>query len=139
MNPQLKKEKFNSAGMKKIDGRKTYVLNYYLNGNSNEFTINLFFDAQTFQHVRTEYRHVIAGKTAVFGASNEYRSGLEISMTEVFGDFKNESGLTLPHSYKINYLTSSNTGTYEYNWGVTISQYLFNQKLAPNFFSFDEK
>ncbi|MBA2621240.1 MAG: hypothetical protein H0U87_08575 [Acidobacteria bacterium] len=138
-NSQLKKGKISSAGMKKIDGRKTYVLNYYLNGDSNEFTTKLFFDAQTFQHVRTEYRHVISGKTITFGQSGENLTGTEIAMTEEFGDFKNENGLTLPHLYKIKYLTSSNKGTYEFNWGATISQYLFNQKLAPNFFNFDEK
>ncbi|HXH70086.1 MAG TPA: hypothetical protein VNI60_07140 [Pyrinomonadaceae bacterium] len=139
LNPPLKKGKLNSAGMKKVDGRKTYVLNYYLNGSSNEFTINLFFDAQTFQHVRTEYRHVISPREIIFGSSNAHRSGVEIAMTEEFGDFKDENGLTLPRSYKIKYLTASDKGTYEYKWGVTISQYLFNQKLAPNFFSFDEK
>lgn len=139
LNTQIKKGKLNYAGMKKIDGRKTYVLNYYLNGSSNEFTINLFFDAQTFQHLRTEYRHVIAAKEIIFGASSAQRSGTEIAMTEEFGDFKDENGLTLPHSYKIKYLTSSEKGTYEYNWGVTISQYIFNQKLAPEFFSFSEK
>ncbi len=139
LDPQLKKGKVNFAGIKKIEGRKTYVLNYYLDGNSNEFTISLFFDAQTFQHVRSQYRHVIDAKMAIFGQSNQHRNGLEIAMTEEFGDFKNENGLTLPYSYKIKYLTASNSGTYEYNWGVTISQYLFNQKLASDFFTFDEK
>jgi hypothetical protein len=139
LNSQLKKGKLKSAGTKKIDGRKTYVLDYYLNGSSDEFTINLFFDAQTFQHLRTEYRHVIAPKQIVFGSSNEHRNGVEIAMTEQFGDFKDETGLSLPHTYKIKYTTTSNGGTYEYNWSVTISQYLFNQKLVPNFFSFDDK
>ena len=139
LNPQLKKGKLISAGIKKIDSGKAYVLDYYLNGSSNEFTIKLFFDAQTFQHVRTEYRHVISGKNVNFGQSGEHLTGTEIAMTEEFGDFKNENGLTLPYSYKIKYLTTSNQGTYEFNWGVTISQYLFNQKLPSNFFSFDEK
>lgn len=139
LNPQLKKGKLKSAGMKKIDGRKTYVLDYYLTGNSNEFTVRLFFDAETFQHLRTEYRHVIAPKQVIFGLSNEHRTGTEIAMTEQFGDFKDENGLSLPHTYKIKYMTASNSGTYEYNWSVTISQYLFNQKLIPNFFSFEDK
>jgi len=28
-------------------------------------------------------------------------------------------------------------GTSEFIWGVTIAQYRYNQKLAPDFFSFD--
>lgn len=137
LDPQ-KKGKFTSGGTKKIDGRKTYLLNYYSGDSSTEFTVKMYFDAETFQHVRTEYRHTIAGKQATFGVLGE-TSGVEIAMTEEFADFKDENGLTLPHLYKIKYLTSSSSGTYEYNWGLNILQYLFNQKLAPDFFTFDIK
>jgi outer membrane lipoprotein-sorting protein len=139
-NQQFGKGKFDSAGTKKIDGRKAYALNYYPNvGSTTEYSMRLYFDTQTFQHLRTEYRHTIAGKTATFGQSSAQLQGVEIVLIEDFGDYKNENGLTLPHTYKIKYSTSSNSGTYEYNWGVTISQYVFNQKLADDFFSFDDK
>jgi hypothetical protein len=98
----------------------------------------LYFDAQTFHHLRTEYRHAIAAKTATFGVLGE-QTGVEIALIESFGDFKNENGLTLPHTYKIKYSTASNSGTYEYNWGITIAQYVANQKLAADFFSFNDK
>jgi hypothetical protein len=98
----------------------------------------LYFDTENFQHLRTEYRHTIAAKTGTFGVLGE-QTGVEISLIEVFGDYKNENGLTLPHAYKIKYTTASNSGTYEYNWGMSVSQYVFNQKLAADFFSFDGK
>ena len=138
LNSPTAKAKLDSAGTKKIDGRKTYVLNYYPSSASTEYTVRLHFDAQTFQHVRTEHRHQITAKTATFGVLGE-QTGVEISLIEQFEDFRNENGLTLPHIYKIKYTTASNSGTYEYNWGVTISQYIFNQKLAPDFFTFDDK
>jgi hypothetical protein len=139
LNPQSGRGKLDSAGTKKIDGRKAYVLNYYPKvSSSTEFSVRLYFDAQTFHHLRSEYRHTIAAKTATFGVLGE-QTGVEITLIEDFGDFKNENGLTLPHTYKIKYSTMSNSGTYEYNWGVTISQYIANQKLAADFFSFDEK
>ncbi len=139
LNLQDQKGTLKSAGSKKIGGRETYVLSYSpKNGGSTEFSIKLFFDKQNFRHVRTEYRHVIAAKVETFGALGK-QTGVEISLTETFADFKDESGLTLPYSYKIQYLTDSNRGTYEYKWGFTISKYLFNQNLAPDFFSFEEK
>lgn len=138
LNPQSAKGKFDSAGTKKLDGRKTYALNYYPGANSIEYTVKMYFDAETFQHLRTEYRHTIAAKTATFGRLGE-QTGVEITLIENFGGYKNENGLTLPHAYQIKYTTASNSGTYEYVWGFKISQYLFNQKLAPDFFSFDEK
>jgi hypothetical protein len=130
---------FKSAGTKKVDGRETYVLNYFPKGvGSSDFTVKLFFDSQTFRHVRTEYRRTVAPKDATFGVLGQ-EGGVRISLREDFGDFKNTGGLTLPHSYKIHYETDSNSGTYEYDWGFKVAQYLFNQNLDPNFFSFDEK
>jgi len=139
LNLQDQKGALKSAGSKKIGGRETYVLSYFpKNGGSSEFSIKLFFDKQNFWHVRTEYRYVIDAKVETFGKLGQ-QTGAEVSLTETFGDFKDESGLTLPYSYKIQHLTNSNKGTYEYNWGFTISKYLFNQNLAPDFFSFEEK
>lgn len=138
LSPQNKKGKFDFGGTKKIDGRKMYVLDYFPTNSSTQFTVKLFFDAGNYQHVRTEYRRTMAPKTAPFGVLGE-QTGVRIELTETFGDFKNIEGLTLPHSYQLKYLTDSNSGVYEYNWGITINEYFFNQKLEANFFTFDEK
>jgi hypothetical protein len=138
LNPQIKKGKFDSAGTNKIDGRKVYALNYFPSGSSSEFTVKIFFDAENFQHVRTEYRRTVTPKEATFMVLGQ-QTGVRIELTESFGNFKNAGGLTLPHSYKLQYLTDSNSGTYEYNWGIMISQYLFNQKLDANFFTFEDQ
>lgn len=139
LNSAEQKGKFQTAGTKTVGGRKAYALNYFSKSlASSEMTIKLFFDAENFQHLKTEYRHTISGKQQPFGTLGT-QPGVEISITETFGDFKNTNGLTLPHSYKIQYLTDSNSGTYEYDWVITITQYLFNQNLAPDFFTFEEK
>ena len=138
LNQQNKKGKFDFAGTKKIDGRRMYVLEYFPTNSSTQFTVRLFLDAENFQHARTEYRRTLDPKNATFGVLGE-QTGVKIELTEIFGDFKNIDGLTLPHSYKLQYLTDSNSGVYEYNWGITINEYFFNQKLEANFFTFDEK
>jgi len=139
LNLQEQKGTLKSAGTKKIGGQNTYVLTYFpKSGGSTEFSVRLFFDSQNFRHIRSEYRRTIAPKQATFGVLGE-QPGVKITLIEIFSDFKNENNLTLPYTYKIQYMTESNSGTYEYNWGFKISQYLFNQKLAPDFFSFEEK
>lgn len=138
LNPQIKTERFKMSGTKKVNGRKAYVLDYYLSGSSSEFTIKLFLDSENFRHLRTEYRRALPAKDATFGVLGQ-QGGVKIELTENFDDFKTAGDLTLPHSYKLQYLTDSNSGVYEYNWGITISEYLFNQKLEPGFFSFDDK
>ena len=139
LDPQNKKGRVQSGGTKKVDGRKVYVLDYFpKGGGSTEFTIKVFFDSETFRHVRTEYRRQISSKQDTFGQLGR-QADVKLTMTEEFGDYKTVDGLTLPYSYRINYLTNSNSGVYEYIWGINITQYHFNQKLDSNFFTFDTK
>jgi len=133
------KARLKPCGTKKIDDRKAYCLEYFpSSGGSSEFVVKIYFDTETFNHVRTEYRHEINPKEDPFGTLGR-QGGLKLVLTERFSDFKSEAGLTLPHLYKADYLTSSNSGTYEYSWGIMVTQFYFNQKLAPDFFTFDAK
>ena len=128
-----------TSGTKKVNGRKAYVIDYYpTSAGSAEYTIKLFFDAETFHHLRTEYRHVIAPQQDPFGTLGR-QTGVRISLTEDFSEFKLTGGLTLPHFYRISYVTDSNSGVYEYEWGITVTDYFFNQNLEPGFFTFETK
>jgi hypothetical protein len=139
LDPENKKGKFQGRGTKKYNGRKVYVLDYFpKGGGSSDFTIQAFFDVETFRHVRTEYRHVTNPNPDSFGTLGR-QAGTKIVLTEDFGDYKTVDGITLPYSYKLNYLTDSNAGVVEFIWGVKIGQYNLNQKLAPEFFTFDAK
>lgn len=130
------KGRLSGGGTKKVDGRKAYVIDYFPPTNSSEYTIKLFFDAETFHHVRTEYKHQIAAKPADFGKESR-QTWVNLTVTEKFADHKPVDGMTLPHTYKISYLTDSNNGLYEYDWGFTITNYYFNKTLKPDFFTFD--
>ncbi|HLA95872.1 MAG TPA: hypothetical protein VK612_09140 [Pyrinomonadaceae bacterium] len=134
-----KKPLLKSGGSKKLDGRKAYAIDYFPKGsNSSEFTIRLFFDSETFNHVRTEYRHTISAGQDKFGQLGR-QAGVKIGLTEIFGDFKTVDGFTFPYDYRAEYRTESNSGTYEWVWGVKVTQYLFDQNLAADFFNFEEK
>jgi len=138
LDPQKRKAKFKSAGRKKIDGKKLYALDYFTSsGGSNEFTIRLFFD-EAFNHVRSEYRREIIRGQGTFGAANQQANALLV-LTEDFSDFKTVDGITLPYSYRVDFISNSNSTVNENIWGVKVSQYYFNQKLAPDFFTFDPK
>jgi hypothetical protein len=138
LSPEIKMEKFKLGGTKKIDGRKAYALDYFASGTSSDFSIRVFFDIETFQHLRTEYIRTIPPKQATFGVLGT-QTGVKLELTESFGDFKKVGDLTLPHSYKLQYLSNSNSGVYEFNWRITISEFRINQKLQEGFFNFDDK
>lgn len=141
LDPANLKGKINAAGKKKLDGRETYVLEYIPKGvGSSDFSIKLFFDAETFRHVRSEYLYKIPArdvKSGILGTGLD--NGRRQLLIETFGDYKEANGLILPHSYKIYLLLDASNGTNEYEWNLTIAQYLFNQKLDAGFFSFEEK
>ncbi|MEO8649901.1 MAG: hypothetical protein ABI539_12110 [Acidobacteriota bacterium] len=138
LNLEKQKAKITANGTQKVNGKKAYVLGYFPKGGGSEFSIQLFFDSETFRHIRTEYRHVIAPQQDSFGTLGR-QTGVKITLIESFGDFKTVDGITLPYSYKADYETNSNSGVYQYIWNIAVQQYNINQKLAPGFFSFEAK
>lgn len=139
LDKEKRKGKLMYGGVKKIDGRQAHMLEYYpADGGSAEFLIRLYFDAENYNHIRSDYRHEVAAKQDTFGTLGR-QAGARLVLTEDFSDFKAVGGLNLPHSYKAVFSTSSNSGLFEYSWGLRITQYLFNQNLAADFFTFDVK
>lgn len=136
---ESRKAKVKTGGTKKVEKKNAYVLEYYPKGlGSTEFTIKLFFDSETYRHIRTEYYDQINPSQDTFGRLGR-QAGTKIQLVENFDDFKTVDGLTLPYSYQAEYLTDSNSGVYEFIWGIKIKEYRLNQNLAPDFFKFDTK
>lgn len=136
------RSKFRFAGTKKLDGRKTYVIECFTEGTSEDFKIRLFFDSETFQHLRSEYREEFAGKEVPFSGRNPANStlgqinGYVMELTESFSDFKTYEDITLPSTMKVHYSGSSSKGAYEYSWTFKVGDVKFNQTLKEDFFTF---
>jgi hypothetical protein len=128
------KAKLEYAGTKKIGDRQAHELKYTPRGGT-DVRISLFFDAETFQHVRTEYFRVIEGQMsanpeATRQGESRYR------MVEEFSDFKKEGGLTLPHSYNIKLDLDASRGTsLRAEWQFKLSQFAYNQPIDPGSFN----
>ena len=56
-------------------------------------------------------------------------------MIEEFGDYRNESGLMLPHSYRVYLLLDGETETNEFEWKALFTNFFFNQQLDPATFN----
>lgn len=143
LDENFKKGKINLGGTKKIDGRKTHVIEYYPQGGSEELKIRLFFDAETFQHVRSEYREEYTGKEATFPGRRPVISdqfgqvnGYVMQLIETFSDYKTYEDINLPSHYKAQYMVSSSKGTWEYEWVFRLNEVKFNQPLKEGFFTF---
>jgi hypothetical protein len=117
------------AGIDKIDGKQVHKLRYSPSKGS-DLSITLFFDATTFQHVRTQYDQVIASRLGAGGIDNQARqTETRYKMVEDFSDYKKEGDLTLPHSYTLQLEINKTNGSSMDRWEMNLSQFMFNQEI----------
>jgi hypothetical protein len=133
LNAGATKAKISTAGTKKINGREAYGVSYSPKGGS-DLDIKLYFDQETFRHVRTEYSRTSSasmGRTMDESARN---SETRIKFFEDFSDFKETNGVTLPQKYKVSYSVSGGSAT-EIQWNCVFTEFSVNQKLDAGTFA----
>jgi hypothetical protein len=131
------KVKIEAGGTKKIGDRLTQQLK--LQPSGADIRVTLFFDAETFQHVRTEYHRLIVAQMGSTPETSASQSETRYKLVEDFGDFRKEGGLMLPHSYKIYLEVLGRTGSFKADWTMTLTDFQFNQRIDPTAFDVDDK
>lgn len=137
-NLDTTKAKISFDGAKKIDGKEVYVLGYSPKGGS-DIDIKLYFDKETFRHIRTEYKRISSASIGRTIDESARQSETRFKVTEDYGDFRLENGLTLPHSYTINYAVTGQNGTSELEWKFNLTEFAINQNLDAKTFDVDAK
>jgi hypothetical protein len=140
-----------------VDGRPLHEIEYRPKNSLRDVKIKLYFDMETYRHVRTEYRVRIrddmsaapggggtrtgsfqaAGSQAVSPTVSSLNQGLPDSiyvLVEKFDDFKTVGALTLPHSYTIDYSVEGQGHTFIAKWTVTANQWAFNRTYDDRIF-----
>ena len=128
-----KKHKLEYKGTKKVGGRTLHELRFTPRGGS-DLDISLFFDSETFQHVRSEYLHVVAPQIGMTVDASKSQMPTRYKMIEEFSDFRKEENLTLPHSYKIS-LELDTRNPFRGSWDMTLNQFGFNKAIPPAMFN----
>lgn len=122
------------AGVKKVGSQTLHEIKYLVRGGS-DLKVSLFFDQETFQHVRTVYERVIAASVGDRSYTNVQERETRYKMIEEFSAFKIEGGLSLPHSYKINLSIDTTSGTFLADWEITLTDFTFNEPIDPQSFT----
>jgi hypothetical protein len=122
------------GGIKKIDSQPLQVLKYNSHGGS-DMEIMLFFNSQTFEHVRTEYERIVPAPMGTRASANVESRETRYKMVEEFSGFKKEGELNLPHLYQIKLTVDSQGGTFQAEWSIKLTQFEFNQPIDPKSFS----
>jgi hypothetical protein len=132
-NPKLK-----YAGIKKINNQQLCVVNYYPRDTSF-LEITLYFNSETFQHVRTEYEKVVNAGMVTRNELSARQTETRYKMIEEFADFKKEGGLSFPHTYKLQLNISSTSGSVWQDWTLNLTQFRFNDVLDGRQFDAQRK
>ena len=126
--------KLEYAGLKKIGYRLAHELKYQP-PRTGDLQISIFFDEDTFEHVRTEYRLVMAAPMGNRSYSNVQERESRYALIEEFSRFNFEQELNLPHLYKIHFSADTQSGTFEAEWELKLTEFTFNQRIDPNSFT----
>lgn len=132
LQPGERRAKISTAGTKKIDGRQAYGLSYVPRGGS-DLEIKMYFDQETFRHVRTEYSRTASASMGRTIDDSARQSETRIRVVEDFSDFKESDGITLPRKYSLSY-TVSGAGSTEIKWHNVFTEFAFNPKLEAGSF-----
>ncbi|HYO92570.1 MAG TPA: hypothetical protein VEQ40_13080 [Pyrinomonadaceae bacterium] len=127
-----KSMKLSYGGTKKVNNRSVHELKFR---NAGDLQVSLFFDAETFHHVRTEYKYTVPAQMGRTSTESAQQKESIYRMTEEFSDFKTESNLTLPHSYKLRLAVELPTRTQTLDFDMALAQFAFNQPVEAAQFS----
>jgi hypothetical protein len=139
LNVEERNPKLEYSGLKKIEGQELHALRYSPKKGS-DLKIMLYFDPQTFQHVRTEYSEVIyateqrriaGGGGGLPSAQRQQATNARIEAYEEFSDFKEEAGLKLPHTYKFHLSIQSDVRPAIVDWVFNLTDFGFNVPAEP--------
>jgi len=135
LNLAERNPKLEYSGLKKVGGRQMHALKYSPRGGS-DLKIMLFFDPETFHHVRSEYERTIyttdqqrigGGGGALPTASGPRSSNARINAFEEFSDFRSEGGLNLPHTYKFELSIQSEVRPALVDWKFNLTDFSFGE------------
>ncbi len=134
LNLQEKNPKLEYGNLKKIGGKQMHALKY-TSRKGSDLRITLYFDSETFQHLRSEYERTIyttdqqriGNTTGLPTGGGPRSSNARINAVEEFSDFRSEGGLNLPHTYKFELSIQSEVRPALVGWTFNLTDFNFSE------------
>jgi hypothetical protein len=130
LNLESHSAKLEYIGTKKINDREAHVLKYNPRGGS-DLQVKIYIDEETYRHVRTEYERFIPSQMGKSPDQSAGKRDTRYTMVEDFTDFKDEKGLMLPHTYKLELTLMGQSQTGKFEWVLDLSNFEFDQTIEP--------
>ena len=135
--------KLDYRGMTKVDGRQLHEVSYRQKKGTTEMRVSLYFEPETFRHVRTKYQMEGAPEMGSGVNTQGTRGGRDsgelggdsrYEIIEVFDDFKVVDGLTLPHKYKMQLSIQTANSSIIYDWSLAVEQLSHKESFEDQIF-----
>jgi hypothetical protein len=139
LNLADKNPKLEYAGLKQIGDRQLHAIKYTPRKGS-DLKILLYFEPESFRHVRTEYsrtiyateqRRITGGGASLPPEQRQQATPARIEAYEEFADFKPEAGLNLPHTYSFHLSVQSEVRPAVIDWKFNLTNFAFDVPLSP--------
>jgi hypothetical protein len=121
----------------KVEGRELHRLEWPIYILRN-IKIKMYFEPETFRHVRTDYVVRIQediSVTRAFDIMDKYIVPESIyTLIERFDDYRKVSGMMLPHKYSIEYTLEGQGHSFVGHWTLNARKWLFNRTFDEMLF-----
>jgi len=121
-------------GLKKIEGKQLHEVKYKPKKGAGDLGIFLYFEPETFRHVRSQYRMLQPPPMASTPTESSGMRDTIYLLVEQFDDFKSFDGITLPQSYKISFTIEGMGRTFLADWLMKTGEVVHNQEIDPKYF-----
>ena len=88
-----------------------------------------------FRHVRTESRLTVGAQMASNINESARQQERRFKLVEEYSDFREEDGLMLPHTYRLQFTGDTQERTLLSTWVLTLDQFVHNQDIQPSYFN----
>lgn len=134
LNLEDRKAKLTVDGPKKVDGQQVYQVGYEPSKHADVHIV-LYFDAETYRHVKTVYSTALGNNVGADITKSAKLQAERSTLEERFGDFQAVDGLTLPTHWNLQFTRELPDGsTTVTEWDLKEDQIRNNVGLDPRNF-----
>ncbi|GAB4233546.1 MAG: hypothetical protein Kow00109_06320 [Acidobacteriota bacterium] len=143
--PLLRDEKagrrMKSEGLQETEGAEWWRVSYRPRRAPRELDVDLYFEPESFRLRKSEYEvrrsygmGPFPGVPSSAQVGQPARRDVRMKFEEVFDDYQDVQGLTLPRLWKIRCTNETNEGTLMWEWVIEFTRFELGGEIAPEEF-----
>jgi hypothetical protein len=128
---QTRNARLDVDGLKKVDGKELFRVSYHPRHGTGDLKIYLFFDPETFRHLKTIYTEQSQAQMGSTPGMSSVGGGANLTLEEDFGGFAKVNNLMLPTQWTLKYEQEGiGSGSSLVQFDMSISRIQANPNLS---------